>query len=71
MSALVHRRFDAETAAERPPLRLLERRPRLAAAPVQEAPRAESWLVRWIDAYFSLGERLNHRHRLGSWQTLR
>jgi len=54
---------------------LLERRPRPAAVPVEEPHPIDRWLdrwlVRWIDGYFALGDRLQHRHRMGSWQSLR
>ena len=73
MSSLVHRTFDH--TAERPPLRLLERRPRLAPV-VQEQPHPidrwlDRWLVRWIDGYFAWGDKHQHQHRMGSWQSLR
>ena len=71
MSTLIHR-FD-ETP--RPPLRLLERRPRPTPV-VAEQPHPvdrwlDRWLVRWIDGYFALGDKLHHQHRMGSWQSLR
>jgi hypothetical protein len=75
MSTLAHRPFDDST--QRPPLRLLERRPRPAAVPVAQPQQhavdrwLDRWLVRWIDGYFAAGERLQHQHRMGSWQSLR
>ena len=73
MSTLAHRSVDDST--QRPPLRLLERRPRPAAVPVEEPHPIDRWLdrwlVRWIDGYFALGDRLQHRHRMGSWRVLR
>ena len=74
MSSLAHRTFDDPT--ERPPLRLLERRARPApvpAAPVQHPVDRwlDRWLVRWVDGYFAMGDKLQHRHRMGSWQSLR
>jgi len=75
MSIVAHRSFDESTA--RPALRLLERRSRPAPTPVEQPPQhpidrwLDRWLVRWIDGYFAWGDRLQHRHRMGSWQSLR
>jgi hypothetical protein len=74
MNTLAHRSFDVP--AERPSLRLLERRPRPPISPTLPPQHAvdrwlDRWLVRWVDSYFALGERLDHQHRMGSWQMLR
>jgi hypothetical protein len=68
MSTLAHRSFDD---THRPPLRLLERRPRPAPVAVEPPHPMDGWLTRWVDAYFAFGERLQSRHRMGSWERLR
>ncbi len=68
MSTLAHR---IEEGTQRPPLRLLERRPRPVPVPVEQPHPMDRWLTRWIDAYFALGERMQSRHRMGSWERLR
>ena len=73
MSVLIHHPTPATALerAERPPLRLLERWPRpMPAVPAQE-PTADAWLVRALNAWFDLGERVRSSHRMGSWERLR